>query len=104
MRVAYIAGPYRSDTPSGIYKNIQNARAIALYYWGLGYAVICPHMNTALFDGAQDDSVWMNGYIEIVKRCDVIVMTGDWRKSDGSIKELNTAEAAGLEVIYHSYS
>lgn len=99
MQVIFISGPYRADTLQGVMKNIQRARSAALKLWKQGYAVICPHSNTALFDGAADDSVWLKGYLEILKRCDAIYMLKGWEKSEGSRAEYH--EAAGkLEVIF----
>ena len=100
MKVAYIAGPYRSDTVYGIVENIRRAEAVAIKYWQLGYAVICPHKNTALFDGLMPDRIWLDGAIEILKRCDVIVMSKGWERSSGSKAELFEALELGIEVIY----
>ena len=100
MKVAYIAGPYRGNTVNDISENIARARAVALKYWGKGYAVFCPHMNTAFMDGAHDDKIWIEGGLEIISRCDVIVMMKDWTKSTGSVEELLHAEACGIEVMY----
>ena len=102
MTVAYIAGPYRSGTPNGIHENIQKARKVALKYWKLGYAVICPHLNTALMDGACPDDVWMTGDIEILKRCDVIVMMDGWRGSTGASREYAIAKENNITVIEDS--
>ena len=100
MKVAYIVGPYRSKTVHGIVENIRRAEAIAIKYWQFGYAVICPHKNTALFDGLAPDHVWLDGDIEILKRCDVIVMTPGWENSSGSKAELEIAKQLGKEIIY----
>jgi len=102
MKLAYTAGPYRASTTHGIVKNIRRAEAVALKYWKLGYAVICPHKNTALFDGEMPDATWLEGDIEILKRCDVIVMVLGWRKSVGACAELAVAIDNGLTVIYDS--
>jgi len=100
MKVVYISGAYRSDSVNGIYENIQKAREVAIKYWKLGYAVICPHMNTAFMDGACNDHIWLEGDIEILKRCDVIIMIGKWTMSRGAREELNIALSLGMEVIY----
>ena len=100
MKVVYIAGPYRADSPHGIVQNIRRAEAVALKYWLKGCAVICPHKNTALFDGAAPDHVWLDGDLEILGRCDAIVMMDGWRKSKGAIAELAYAKRQGLEVVY----
>jgi hypothetical protein len=100
MKIAYIAGPYRSETIWGIKENIRRAEKAALKYWLKGYAVICPHKNSAFFDGAAPDEVWLNGDLEILKRCDVIVMIDGWEWSTGAKDELEKARAHGLEVIF----
>jgi hypothetical protein len=100
VKVAYIAGPYRAATPLDILDNVHAAGRVALKYWNLGYAVICPHKNTALFDGQAPDSVWLDGDLELIKRCDVVVMMANWRKSSGATAEHEFALAHGIEVIY----
>ena len=100
MKVVYIAGPYRSKTISGVVQNIRNAEKIALKYWKLGYAVICPHKNTSLLDGYCDDKIWLEGDLEILKRCDIIVMMKNWQQSTGAINEYNFARINNIEVIF----
>lgn len=100
MKVVFISGPYRAPTVYQIQQNINAARAVALRYWEQGYAVICPHANTALMDGALPDHVWLDGDIELVKRCDVIVMMRNWRSSCGALQELATARTYELDVIF----
>lgn len=100
MRVAYIAGPYRAPTPRGIVENIRRAEAVALKYWKRGYAVICPHLNTALLDGACPDGTWMNGDLEILARCEVVVMMKGWEKSAGASAELSRAQSLAKEIVF----
>lgn len=100
MKVAYVAGPYRSQSVHGIVENIRKAEAVALKYWRLGYAVICPHKNTALFDGAAPDYVWLEGDLELLRRCDLIVMVPGWTKSVGATAEHDFAMKHGMESIY----
>jgi hypothetical protein len=100
QKVAYIAGPYRSSTPLGILRNVHRAGDVALKYWRLGFAVICPHKNTALFDGQADDSIWLQGDLELIRRSDVIVMMDTWRDSSGATAEHELAMSLGKEIIY----
>lgn len=103
MRVAYIAGPFRAKTHWGIVQNVRAAEAVALKYWKLGYAVICPHTNTANFDGAipkEMDSVWLDGDVEIMKRCDVVIALPTWKDSAGAKAEIALAQQLGIEVIF----
>ena len=100
MKVAYIAGPYRGKTHYEIEQNIRAAEAVAIKYWQLGYAVICPHKNTAHFDGLAPDEVWLKGDLEILKRCDLIVMVPGWEGSMGSRAEKELAEDLGIFITY----
>ena len=101
MKLAYISGPYRAATVHGILENIRRAEAVALRYWQTGYAVICPHKNTALMDGACYDHVWLEGDLEILSRCDVVVMMPGWERSEGAKAERQRAIDLGLELVYH---
>lgn len=103
MKIAYIAGSYRARTKLGVIMNILRARRVAIKYWKIGYAVICPHMNTALFDGHCADSVWLKGDREILTRCDVVVMMENWKKSAGARAEHELAKACNIPVIYDKH-
>lgn len=100
MKVAYIAGPYRAGTPLDILKNIQRAGDVALKYWKAGYAVICPHKNTSLFDGQADDSVWLEGDLELLRRSDLVVMMAGWHDSAGARREHDLAKELGIEIAW----
>jgi hypothetical protein len=103
MKVAYIAGPFRDATFWGIVQKVRAAEAVALKYWKLGYAVVCPHTNTANFDGAipkEMDQVWLEGDKEIMRRCDVVIALPTWKQSSGATDEINLAIELGIPVIY----
>ena len=106
MKIAYIAGPYRSYKKDGgfnvdgIFENILEARRVAKKYWHLGYACVTPHLNTMLMDDDHPDTHWLEGDLEILKRCDVIVMMKDYGYSKGAVAELDLAREIGLEVIF----
>ncbi len=99
QKVLYLAGKYRAKTPHETVRNIRVAEAIAVKLWQRGAAVITPHMNTALFDGAADDSVWLRGYLEILKRCDGLVLLPDWTKSEGAQVENDLAHERGMPTF-----
>lgn len=100
MKMLYVAGPYRAGSPHGIVENIRRAEVVALKYWNKGYAVICPHKNTALLDGAAADTVWLEGDLEMIRRSDTVVMMNGWEKSQGASSEHALAKELDLEIIY----
>ena len=99
MKVVYVAGPYRAPTEYGILLNIQRAEQLALRIWIAGAACICPHKNTAFFGGAAHDNVWLQGDLEIVKRCDAVVCTEGWERSAGASGEVALARSLGIPVF-----
>jgi len=101
--VVYVAGPYRSPTESGVFDNIMRARAIAIELWRPGIAVICPHLNTAFFGGSQPDSVWFDGDLEIILRCDALVTVPNWERSEGTKAEVAHAKRNGIPVFHHTH-
>lgn len=100
MKIAYIAGPYRAENWEGVKRNIAHARRVAVRYWRLGYAVFCPHLNSAHLDDVVPDEVFLAGDIAILKRCDVVVAMKTWSKSKGAAREIELADELQIEVIY----
>lgn len=100
MKLIYVAGPYRAETPAGRTENILHAASAAMKLWRDGWAVICPHMNTAHFDGCVSDETFLAGDLAILERCDAIYMLRDWDKSLGARTELAVAQEQGIEVYY----
>ncbi len=83
--VLYLAGPYSGDTII----NIENARRIQVDLCEHGYFVVNPVQNTANFDLDCDcdyDS-YLEGDIEIMLRCDILVLRPDWWNSSGARRE-----------------
>jgi len=99
MRLVYVAGPFRGPHAFAIAENIRAAERLALALWRAGAAVICPHANTANFQGACPDDVWLEGDLEMMRRCDAVVLTPEWYRSEGARAERAEAEACGLPVF-----
>lgn len=99
-KVAFIAGPYRGRNIFETLTNIRAAEEYAIKYWRKGYAVFCPHKNTALLDGACEDSVWLDGGIEFLRRSDFMVVIPGYETSEGTRAEIEEAKRIGLPLIY----
>jgi hypothetical protein len=100
MIVVYVAGPFRVPSAWDIECNIRRAETLALEVWRMGCAALCPHTNTRFFQNAAPDEVWLKGDIELMMRCDVMIMTPDWERSSGARAERDHAQAHGLPVVY----
>lgn len=58
-----------------------------------------PHGNTADMDGELPDEFFLAGDLEILRRCDAMIVTDDWVLSRGTRDEVAFAEAHGIPVF-----
>jgi len=98
-KVVYVVGAFRASTQWEIMQNVRKAEKDSLWLWKLGYAVICPHTMTQSFHGECPDKVWLDGCLELLKRCDAIWLVEGWEYSEGSLAELKLAEELGLVIL-----
>jgi len=101
--IVYIAGPYTADSYRGVDFNIEIARKAAVFLARHRIAYICPHLNSAHFDTALPTipySYWTNMYLELLRRCDAILLVGYWRNSKGTQVEIAEAERCGIPVLH----
>lgn len=99
MNVFYIAGPFRGPTPWDVVQNIRIAEQAALKVWQSGEgAALCPHLNSANFTGAADDQDFLEGGLELLRRCDGVLLCGEWYKSSGTRAEIREALRLKLPV------
>ena len=100
MKVIYIAGPFRGPNHWAIAENIRDAERAALKVWQMGAVAICPHANTAHFQDAAPDYVWLKGDLEILRRCDGILMLPTYKESHGAKAEMQEALTLGMPVFF----
>lgn len=100
MRLVYIAGKFRGPSHWAIALNIRAAEAVALEVWKLGAAALCPHANTAHFQDAAPDRVWLDGDLVMLERCDALLTVDNWRDSVGAQAEVAHAIAHGVPVFH----
>lgn len=94
--IVFVSGKYRGN----IEANIDHAEMVAKLLWEQDFIVICPHLNTARFDGICSDDTWLQGYLEILRRCDSIFMLRGWQDSEGANAELKLAKELGKRVYW----
>jgi len=100
--VAYIAGPYSSNSNGKtIEENLEIARDIAVELWSNGIVALCPHMNTAGFEKLCNlkNKDYVDGDLLLVEQCDMMVLTPDWYTSKGAIREV--ARAIEVDIPYY---
>lgn len=100
MKLVYVAGPYRSPTPWGVERNIRAAMDAAAQVWAAGLAAVCPHANSAHMEGVTSDANFLAGTLEMLRRCDAVLVIEGWQNSEGARGEVKEACRLGLPVLY----
>jgi len=91
MHLLYIAAPYRASTTAAIHNNIHEASLMAQFYWLQGFAVICPHLNSAHFDGLLNDKSFLEATTLMLSKCTHIALHPRWSFSAGCMEEYEYA-------------
>lgn len=99
MKLIYIAGPYRAATPWGVEQNIRAAEDVAVRVHKAGMFAVCPHANSRHMEGIADDAHFLAGTLEMMRRCDAVLLVDGWLKSEGSCAEVNEAERLDKRVF-----
>lgn len=100
IKLVYIAGPYRAATAWQVEQNIRAAESVARDVARLGAYPVCPHSNTrGYFESEGPAELWLGGTLELMRRCDAVVMAHGWERSSGSRAEKAEAERLGIPVF-----
>jgi nucleoside 2-deoxyribosyltransferase len=97
--VVYIAGPFRGASDWARHQHIERAQALAFEVWAAGCVALCPHNNTRHFDGALPHQIWLAGDLELLHRCDAVLLVEGWEHSMGARAERDQAAAWGIPVF-----
>ena len=100
IRLVYVAGRYRAPTVWERDCNIHAARKIGALVVGAGAYPVIPQSNTSHFDGLADDPFWLDGTLQLMRRCDAVIMCPGWEASQGATGERAEALRLGLPVLY----
>lgn len=101
----FISGPFRGASHWDIAENVRRAEALALAAWRsrLFSWVYCPHANTAHFQDAAPDEVWLKGHLEAMRAIHreggVVLVVRDWGRSSGTRTELEEAFKIGMPAF-----
>jgi hypothetical protein len=97
--LCYIAGPFRAPTQWLIALNVRIAEWHAFELCKLGYFPVVPHKNTENFHGALPDEFFLDGYLELMKRCDAVFLLPRHAESEGTKAELALARELNMPVL-----
>lgn len=103
--IIYLATPIRPKGDQTLESNLAKAKQLALELWKKGYTVFCPAANSDLPISLADKEVeaerWLNGDIEILMRCDAMVVAPGWERSEGVKGEIVCAGMYQIPYFFY---
>jgi len=102
MKVVYIAGPYSGPNAWAIEQNVRRAEEVGLFVAECGAMPLIPHTNTRFFHGLLTEAFWYAGTMELLKRCDGIMLINGWKESKGAVAEYEGAIEFGKMIFVQS--
>jgi nucleoside 2-deoxyribosyltransferase len=100
MKVIYIAGPFRAIHAWAVAQNVSRAEIVAYEVFANGHAALCPHTNTRHFDGSLPDQIFIDGTLELMRRCDAVIVLPNYTRSQGTRGEIAEAERLEKPIQY----
>ena len=103
--LVYIAGPFRATSPWLVEQNVRRAEEWALAVACAGGMPVTPHLLGRHFNDhpigrPDDEQFWLAGTLELMRRCDGVLMIPKWSESRGATAELDEAGRIGLPVLF----
>ena len=99
MKVIYIAGKYRGPNAWAIEQNIRAAEEVAARVWAMGMVALCPHANARHMEGVTTDEHMLAGTLELLRRCDAVVLVPGWGLSVGTRGEVDEASVLHMPIF-----
>jgi len=99
VKVVYVAGLFRGPTAWHIERNIRRAEEVGLAVAEAGAAPLIPHANTRFFHGTLTDEFWLAATMEMLNRCDAVMMVPGWPDSKGALAERDEAKRLNMPVF-----
>jgi len=100
MKTVYIAGPFTAPTPWLIENNVRRAEELSLKVCALGNVVaLCPHTMYRFFYGMETANYWYEATLELLRRCDAIIMLNGWEQSTGAVGEHTEAIELSIPIF-----
>lgn len=100
MKVVYVAGPLFGPNDWEIRRHIHRAASLGYEVAKLGAYPVIPHTNTgSVFIGTKTPEFWYEGTLELLRRCDAVILVLGWEDSKGSRAEFDEAKRLNMPVF-----
>lgn len=99
MPVVYVAGRFRGSDSWVVHCNIHAAECGGRGVVDLGAMPLIPHAIGAHMEGTATDAFWLTGTLELMRRCDAVLVLPGWESSEGTKGEIAEAARCGIPVV-----
>lgn len=97
--VIYIVGPFRGPDHFIIAENIRNAERAGLQVAKAGAIPLIPHSMYSHFQDALPDDFWLAADMQLLYRCDGLVLLATWPTSRGASAEREEALHLDMPIM-----
>ena len=97
MRMIYLSHPYTGNEQANRFHAHRIAAGLAREHPGIVFLNPINAMRHTVTAGLDYDTV-IRQCLEILSRCDGIIMAGEWRESRGCMAEFRAAQGIGMQI------
>jgi len=98
-KIVYVAGALRGNFIRK-WLNFKKIHKICKKLWSNNIINYSPHKNSGWFDNKKTDEFMLASNIELLKRCDILFVVDNWKKSSGTMGELIEAIRSGKKIYF----
>lgn len=98
--LVYIAGPFAGPTNYDVQQNVNEAEALGLRVAYAGALPVIVHTMNRNFYGQLTETFWLAGVMELLRRCDAIMLSSRWESSNGAKAEYGLARTLQIPIFY----
>lgn len=103
IRLVYIAAPYTGNKAQRD-QNVEMAKYLGRLVAERGFYPVMPTVNTAGFEELvpqKPAAFWYDATLELMKKCDCILLAPNWQNSAGCVNEALEANKLEIPVFYN---
>lgn len=100
MKVVYVAGRFSAPDQWRRARNVRAAETLAFAVAEVGAMPLNPLANTHNFFGTlSEENFWYPGTMELLRRCDAMIIVPGWEGSKGVAMEIEEAKKISMPVF-----
>lgn len=99
IRIVYVAGRFSAPDQWQRARNVRAAENLAFAVAQAGAMPLNPLNNTHNFFGTLTEEFWYAGTLELLRRCDAMILVPGWEDSKGVKAEVEEARKRGMPIF-----